>query len=176
MAAVVHMSSAVLADIRTHLLPSGSRMEQGGFGFCGFRESGQQQYFDLIEWLPLGPGDYVRQATDYLELADAARARVIKRAHDLKASLVEFHSHPGPYPAALSIADLIGLEEFVPHVRWRLKAKPYAALVFARSSFDGLAWIDSDNVPIQVAGIETGKQFVTATALTLQVHRGRIYG
>jgi hypothetical protein len=124
--------------------------------------------FECEYWQPLRAEDYEVQAGDYLELGDAARARLIKEAHDRKLCLVESHSHPGPYPAAFSYSDLAGLEEFVPHVRWRLRGRPYAALVFAASGFDGLAWADGGaGNPEQVTAIETETGQIAATGLTL---------
>lgn len=172
----VRMPSALYAEVRTHLFPPGSRVEQGGFMFCRFEESGASRCFHSVEWMPLQRSDFVQQGTDYLELTDAARAHIIKHAHDLSASLVEIHSHPGPYPAAFSPYDLTGLREFVPHVRWRLKGRPYGALVFARNDVDGLAWIGNDHAPVQVIGIALDSELVGTTGLTLKFHFGGNYG
>lgn len=172
----VRMSSAVYAEVRTHLFPAGSRVEQGGFMFCQFEETEAGRCFRAVEWMPLQCNDFEHQGTDYLELTDTARAHVIKHAHDLSASLVEIHSHPGPYPAAFSPYDLTGLREFVPHVRWRLKGCPYGALVFARNDVDGLAWIGNSHAPVQVMGIQLDSELVATTGLTLKFHFGGIYG
>ena len=43
--------------------------------------------------------------------------------------------------------NLEGLEEFVPHVRWRLGGRPYAALVFAPDGFDAMVWADESGAP-----------------------------
>ena len=64
--------------------------------------------FEVIDAAKLGPDEFESQLGDYLELADETRARLIKRAHDLQASLVEMHSHPAPFPAAFSPADRPG--------------------------------------------------------------------
>ena len=77
---------------------------------------------------------------DYFELTDEARIGLIKRAHVLQASLAEFHSHLSPWPAAFSLSDRMGLKETVPHMRWRLKRRPYLAVVVAPSGFDALVW------------------------------------
>src|SRR6266487_1407438 len=103
-----------------------------------------------------------------MELADETRAQVIKRAHDLGASMVEFHSHPYPWPARFSESDRVGLEEFVPHVWWRLKGRPYAAVVVAPSGFDGLVWMTSPDRPEQLDGIACGDRLLRPTGLTLR--------
>lgn len=85
-----------------------------------------------------------------IELTDAFRAGIIKEAHDRDAMIIEFHSHPFPVPAAFSPIDIAGLREFVPHVRWRLKGKPYAAIVVAPESFDALFWSDRKPEPLAI--------------------------
>lgn len=166
--AVIRIGVADLDRLRRHLLRT-PRCEQGAFLFCRHSVSGGGDHvFDCEDWSPLKRTDYEVQAGDYLELTDAARARLIKEAHDRGACLVESHSHPGPYPAAFSYSDLTGLEEFVPHVRWRLRGRPYAALVFAQSGFDGLAWTDgASTLPQQLVAIETENARLAATGLTL---------
>jgi len=172
MAVTLDIPLQVYRELRQHLLPDNSRLEQGGFLFARCStDSERNSDFHFIAWLPLQRVDYAAQYQDYLELSDAARARVIKRAHDLGASLVEFHSHRGSYPAAFSPSDMQGFEEFVPHVHWRLKGRPYAAVVVAPSGFDGLAWTGSPNAPVQLDRIDTGGKELHATALTLKRRR-----
>lgn len=168
MAISLGLPAAVYQAVRQHLLPAPSRLEQGGFLFARFNDDGANAAFTCMDWMPLNAEDYETQSQDYLELTDAARARVFKRAHDLDACLVELHSHPGPYPAAFSSSDMRGFEEFVPHVRWRLKGKPYAAVVVATSGFDALAWVDTTEAPVQLHAIESEAEIFRATGLTLK--------
>jgi hypothetical protein len=166
--AVLRIGAAELDRLRGHLLRT-PRCEQGAFLFCRHSGAGGADHvFTCEDWSALERSDFEVQAGDYLELTDAARARLIKQAHDRGLCLVETHSHPGPYPAAFSYSDLTGLGEFVPHVRWRLRGRPYAALVFAQSGFDGLAWIDgAGTVPQQLVAIETENARLAATGLSL---------
>jgi hypothetical protein len=165
---LVRLGAEPLTQLREHLLPANSRIEQGAFLFCRHTVSTTgDEVFDCVDWTALEPQDYEIQSGDYLELGDAARARLIKQAHDRQLCLVETHSHPGPYPAALSYSDLAGLDEFVPHVRWRLHGRPYAALVFAKTGFDGLAWTDGSGNPRQVDAIESERKRIASTKLTL---------
>jgi hypothetical protein len=76
----------------------------------------------------------------HLSLSDEERAAVIKWAHEREASLVEAHVHRSAYPAQFSPTDLSGLDAFVPHVWWRLRHRPYVALVFGDTTFDALVW------------------------------------
>lgn len=168
-AAKLAMTDRMLADIRHHLFGSGGPEEQGGFLLC--KGTVAFDTFEATVWLPLCRDDYVEQAEDYLELTDAARARVIKAAHDHGGCLVELHSHPSSRPACFSLADLAGLREFVPHVRWRLNGKPYLALVFGTTSFDGLAWVGGAKRAVAVGELITSTGPIAATGLT-----ARIYG
>jgi hypothetical protein len=92
----------------------------------------------------------------HLSLSDEERAAVIKWAHDNDASLVEAHVHRAWYPAEFSGSDWSGLDAFVPHVWWRLRHRPYIALVFAESTFDGLVWRRDPTTPETLAGLVVG--------------------
>ena len=54
--------------------------------------------------------------------------------------VAEFHSHPFNLPAEFSYADYCGLVETVPHMLWRLKRRPYVAVVIGPNDFDGIVW------------------------------------
>lgn len=79
------------------------------------------------------------QSGYHVELTDETRPELIKRAWREDACLIEVHSHLHG-PAQFSASDLTGFEEWVPHMRWRLQGRPYAALVFAPEDFDALIW------------------------------------
>lgn len=82
----------------------------------------------------------------HVALKDEARAKVIKWAWDRDLALLEAHVHLGARPPMFSPTDLDGLAEFVPHVWWRLRGRPYAAMVWSRGGFDALAWIHDPTV------------------------------
>lgn len=137
----IQIPEGVYDDMRQHLLPRRSRDEQAGFVYAKpSQPSGASLSFEYLKWEPLRRGDFDHQSAVHLELRDETKARVIKTAHDLQCSLIEFHSHLGPWPAQFSGSDVAGFEEFVPHVLWRLKGRPYAAVVVTASGIDGLAW------------------------------------
>lgn len=168
--ASVKLSDAVLAAVQQHLFGRGLDREQGGFLFCSSASDGHELVFSATEWVPFMPEDYVYHDIDYLEMRDEVRAGLIKRAHDAAAALVEVHSHPWPKPAFFSEADLAGLAEFVPHVRWRLKRRPYGALVFGTNSFDGIAWQEDDPCAIPLHTIDTSTKTQRATGLTHHIY------
>jgi len=124
------------------------------------------EIFEHVDWYPIPQDGFLVRSRYYFELTDEARARVIKRAHDLGASLVEFHSHAGSWPAAFSASDLFGFQEFVPHIWWRLKGKPYLAIVVTRTGFDGLAWLTDPQSPQHVDGIVVDGSVLIPTQLS----------
>jgi hypothetical protein len=74
-------------------------------------------------------------------------------------------------PAAFSPSDLFGLDEFVPHVRWRLKGIPYLAVVLGASDFDALVWRSRSPEPL--GSVRVGSRRLEPTGLTFQSLRQR---
>jgi hypothetical protein len=120
----------------------------------------------VIEWLPVLPDGFSSQTAYHLELTDEMKASVIKRAHDLGASLVEFHCHTGRWPAAFSPSDRSGFLEFVPHVLWRLKGRPYLAVVASHSGHDGLLWFKDVRSPSRLDGLLVDNCVLPSTGQT----------
>lgn len=177
MSGVIELTDAAWRELQNHLLPPNSHIEEGAFLLARHEfQPDNTIVFRHIETIMLGREHYVFQENDYLELTDEARAHLIKRAHDQNASLIEFHSHPGPYPACFSPADMHGFSEFVPHVLWRLKQRPYAAVVVAPSGFDGLMWAPPTSGPLALEGLSVGGKIHTTTGLTLNRMMRRTYG
>ena len=162
MNAILRMPDGLFTEILMHLLPPGSEREEAAFLFVRPVE-GENGVFDVIESQKLTAADFQCQFEDYLELADDTRARLIKRAHDLDASLVEMHSHPGPYPAGFSFADRRGLKDTVPNIWWRLKKRPYFAIVVAPTGFDALAWLTDPHIPLPLTAIQSGDELLRPT-------------
>lgn len=158
---------AVQAALWRHLLPDGKAAEQASFVFARQESGNGTEVFQYVEWRPVPPDGFESRSSSHFELTDATRAGVIKRAHDLGASLVEFHSHTGPWPAEFSGSDLAGFREFVPHIWWRLKGRPYLAVVVTHSGFDGFVWLAGPPAPVPLRGILVGKNLLTPTGLSL---------
>jgi hypothetical protein len=122
--------------------------------------------------------DIASQSKLHVELADDVRPRVIKTAWDTDRCLIEAHSHGDEGYAKFSPSDLRGFNEWVAHVRWRLRGRPYVALVKAGESWDALAWIDKET-PLRLDAIEVTRGDTTietvtptnATAATLAAER-----
>lgn len=140
---VLHLSREDFSAIRTHLLSGHTQEEQAVFAYAiTNKDSDKSLDLRIIEIDFITPEDFLHQSEMNIELKDTKRAQIIKRAHELSASIVEWHSHPMFWPAMFSVSDMTGLQEFVSHVMWRLKGRPYVAIVVTPYDFDALIWID----------------------------------
>jgi hypothetical protein len=118
--------------------------------------------------------DFEIQSAFHISLADNKRGELIRWAWETGGCLVEAHSHLGATPACFSASDLGGFADWVPHMWWRLRARPYGALVFANGSFDGLVWRRSPELPEQLEEllIDDGRALEpTRRTLRLTNHR-----
>jgi hypothetical protein len=161
MSAVIATTPEVFRPAREHLR---GRIEQVGFFLADYDE--EHRAFVMHEWRPMPPEAFEFQSAYHVTLRDEVRPEVIRWAWDAGASLVEVHSHGDEGVASFSPSDVWGLQEWVPHVRWRLGGRPYAAIVTAGDTFDALAWVEPD-APEQVVRLEVDDDVSLATALTL---------
>jgi hypothetical protein len=162
----LELERALWCALELHLLPAGPQAEEAAFLFVkpAGDDSSRETVLRPVDHELVAPEGFDLRSLHAIELSAATRARVIKRAHDLSASLVEFHSHPFPYKAEFSGSDRAGLKELVPHVRWRLKGRPYVAIVVAPKSFDALVWTGPDPaLPRTLAGIRLGEDVLNPT-------------
>jgi hypothetical protein len=144
------MPAPTYAELVAHL--SSSEMEQVAFLFTEPPALGQTIRVSEIHRVPPDGFDY--QSDYHVALTDEMRGRMIKRAHDLEGCLVEVHSHGEGPPVWFSASDLRGFAEWVPHVRWRLRRRPYVALVFAGEAFDALVWEGEDQAPTPLVSLQ----------------------
>lgn len=161
----LELERGLWSALELHLLPAEAEAEEAAFLFARPVAAGVgETVLTVVDHELVAPEHFEFQSLHHIELSQATRARVIKRAHDLSATLVELHSHPFPYPAEFSGSDRAGLEELVPHVRWRLKGRPYVAVVVAPGSLDALVWTDTGAaLPRTLAGVRAGDQLLTPT-------------
>ncbi len=164
---VLKISGALHDELVAHLLPHGSFIEQAVFVFLREQRVSDHVVFEAAEAVKLHGSDFAVQESDYLELADRTRARLIKKAHDTQTCLLEMHSHPGPWPAGFSPSDRMGLRETVPHMWWRLKRRPYLAIVIAASGFDALVWMDNPKTPLALDALIAGDRVLKPTNYSL---------
>lgn len=164
---IINMSAVMYDGLMAHLLPPNACYEEAAFLFAeSFHDHGDSLSFQVVDWNPIPPDGFAHRSSYYLELKDDTRASLIKRAHDLNACLVECHSHPCFSPQ-FSWSDCLGLEEFVPHVRWRLRDRPYAAVVVAANGFDSLVWHGTGARPDDFAAIGVDGHYMNPTGYTL---------
>ncbi len=164
---LIDLPSGFKEALWAHLLPKKFISEEAAFVFVQKRDEGTNEYvLRALDWYPVPPSGFSSRSSVHLELTDETRGIVIKRAHDLGASLVEFHSHSGPWSVAFSISDLSGFEEFVPHVWWRLRGRPYAAVVVGQSGFDGLIWLQDPQEALHLDGIRVEGKLLKANKLS----------
>lgn len=148
---------------RSHLA---KRPEQVGFFLADWNEA--QRCLSVRMWHPLAAKDLEFRTDFHVSLKDHVRPRIIKWAWDNNGCLIEAHSHGQDGSATFSPSDLHGFEDWVPHVRWRLKRRPYAAIVTAGDDFDGLVWIGPPGVCEQLETLDViGGESLSATRTTL---------
>jgi hypothetical protein len=165
----IAISSALYVAVTNHLI---GEAEQVGFFHTSYDAEGHR--FILEDWLPMSPDQFDVQNDYHVTLHDHVRPTLIKSAWDSGHSLGEVHSHVGEWPAEFSWSDIMGLSEWVPHVRWRLRGRPYFAVVVGGNTFDALAWIDSSTQPVQVNGILVDDQPpLLATGRTISKWNGK---
>ncbi len=129
--------------------------------------SAPDRSFCVRDWQPIDDGTEGAGDDLHVSLSDETRLSIIRWATSQEASLIEAHSHGRRGPAVFSPYDLSGLAEWVPHVRWRLRRRPYAAIVTTVADFDALAWVEDPQVPCQVEGIAESV-FHPATGRTIR--------
>ena len=105
---------------------------------------------------PVASAAFDLQTPWHISLSDKELAIAIKWAHDHDATLIEAHVHRDGDPAEFSPSDWLGLDSFVPHVWWRLRHRPYVALVFGETTFDGLVWRSGPTTPEPLEALRMG--------------------
>ena len=156
-----------LKKIRRHLFTD-HEVERAIFLFARNRIVGDDLILEVIDSIFLDRQDFQIQSAYHIELKDQLRSRVIKKAHDLDASLIEIHSHIDQESARFSPTDWLGFKEFVPHVLWRLKNKPYCAVVFTQSSVDAVIWGDDFQNPCKLDKLVGGTEQLLPTNNSLE--------
>ncbi len=149
------------ARLRTHLTPDGE-VEEVAFLLTEPYEGDETLRVASIQLIE--DENFRFQSGYHVELADNVRPALIKRAWEEEACVIEAHSHLRG-PAGFSWSDMAGFDEWVPHMRWRLRGRPYAALVFAPDDFDALVW-NGDASPDHVEALVIGDAALRPTGRT----------
>lgn len=157
----------VYRDIYSYLFSRRPRYEKVAFIFARISKTSEYVNFQFKSWYPVKSREYEYKSRGYVELKDEMRPKIIKMAFDIDAAIVELHSHIYSESASFSPSDFQGFKEFIPHVWWRLNKKPYAAIVFSKSDFDALVWINNPKEYQQLTKIVVGGQYLYPNGLTL---------
>jgi hypothetical protein len=163
----IELPAGLWERLKAHLLPKNAREEQAAFLFAAASVPADELRLRAIGSYMLTPSDFDAQHTDYLEITDECKSRLIQHAHQHQLSLVELHSHPGPWRAAFSPYDLRGLDDTVPHMLWRLKGRPYAAIVVAHTGFDAMVWTGKGEPACALTALVADGRRLLPTNLTL---------
>jgi len=125
--------------IRDHLFQS--ELEQAAFLFASTEVDAGGIRFHVQDCYLVPSAGWDVQMDVYLEMSDEERAKILKMARDRNAAIIDCHSHPHSQEEVwFSPSDLAGITEFGQYVKWKLKGRPFAALVFAEASIDGVVW------------------------------------
>jgi hypothetical protein len=150
-------------DYMTTLRRALAKPEEVVFAFATFEDG----VFEVVGLEIMMGVDVESQSAMHVTLADEVRPRLIKTAWDSGHCLIETHSHGPRGYAEFSLSDLLGFDEWVTHVRWRLRGRPYMALVVAGETWDALAWTDGpEPVTVQAIEITKGEQVIETIAPT----------
>jgi hypothetical protein len=154
-AAFLDLQPGLRARLWAHLLQN--EIEQVVIVYAAVEAEGDDLVFRAKDVYFATPEDFEIHSESHIELTDEACARTIKTAWDTGTTPVEFHSHPGDagdwWPAMFSASDMYGFSEYVPHCRWRLRGRPYLAVVVSPNGFDALVWAGNENQPAALAAI-----------------------
>jgi len=163
----ISSSTELYATVTDHLR---SRPEQVAFLIARALDQSSGGSLEVTDHLLLNPSDLVNDEW-CVALSEKDQQQVLDWAFLRDGWLIEAHSHIGWLgdPACMSATDIAGLHSWVPHVRWRLQRRGYAALVFGNCTFDGLGWTGPlRGQPEQVANWITPARINTATQRSLR--------
>lgn len=155
----ITVESGLWEAARQHL---DEHAEQVGFFLADW--SPEERRFRIRAWRPIHDGAAEENGQLHVSLPDEMRSAIIQWAWADDACLIEAHSHGRWSPAAFSAYDLRNLEEWVPHLWWRLRGRPYAAIVTSARELDALAWINGPSEVEQVDGVAAGAYFPSTRA------------
>ncbi|MEX2381222.1 MAG: hypothetical protein WD490_02470 [Opitutales bacterium] len=162
----LYIADAAYRELVAHLFEGDD--EQVAFLFAEYNENGPDHGFHFRQAYLVPPSAFDFQSSYHIALADEAWAQIIKTAWDTGTCPIEVHSHRGTeFPPAFSGSDFFGFKKTVPHVRWRLRGRPYAALVFTPDGYDGLVWKGADNEATAVGSIVLDDQILRPSGLSI---------
>ena len=142
------MEISILIDKKTYNLLKAhlfkSKKEEAAFLFAKYFTNKTDIIISVknIHFIKDNCWDY--QSGSYLELNEKEKIKIMRIARKYDYDLIECHSHLSQI-AEFSNSDLIGLNEFVKYVWWKLPNKLYGAFVWTKADLKGLFWFPKNN-------------------------------
>ncbi|MBU1726808.1 MAG: hypothetical protein KJ880_04180 [Candidatus Omnitrophica bacterium] len=137
--------------IRSHLFKG--HKEQGCFLFTDTHLGSGIINLYVKEVHCIKADNWSHQSDYHLELDDEEKVKVMLMAKKTGYDLIECHSHRFSGPAHFSHTDLVGLDEFVKYVWWKLPGRIYGAFVWTDDDLLGQVWLPKKHAPITVREI-----------------------
>jgi hypothetical protein len=175
-ASALHLefAAAELRELIARLLPDDDGPEGAAFLFARRQAAARDpDAYRVIQMAYVDSCDLATEDFGLLQLHEGVLDRLIREAHRLGAALVEAHSHPFDHSSRICFSpiDRRGLETLAPHVVWRLRGRPYIALVFGRRAFDGLYWSERRASPTGPVSLHTECEAHRPTGLSFEQWR-----
>ncbi len=135
----IEIPNSTLKVLRGHLFQN--ELEQGAFLFALARSEAAGVQLVVKDYYLVPPSGWDEQMDVYLQMRDAERAKIMKMARDRGACTVDCHSHPhADADVWFSPSDIHGITDFAQYAKWKLSARPFAAMVWGRRSVDAVVW------------------------------------
>ncbi len=148
----VLLSQTQYKKLKRHLFNDDS--EQGAFLFARRKQKRDMLDF-VIDEIYFVPTDRWRfRNAGYLELEEKEKVKIMLKAREIGADVLECHSHVSSTKASFSFFDLEEMQKFIQYVWWKLPEKIYGALVWSRKDVNGVIWLPKQYEPITIESVE----------------------
>jgi hypothetical protein len=135
----ITIPASIYDAIRLHLFQN--EIEQAVFLFAQPEALAGRLTLVVEDFYPVPPRGWEIQMEVYLQMRDSERAKIMKLARDKGFATIDCHSHPRSGDDVwFSPSDIAGITEFSQYARWKLDAKPFAAIVWGERSLDAVLW------------------------------------
>jgi hypothetical protein len=175
MSSNIIIPSGIAEALRRHFFQN--ELEQGAFLFAeAKREDGELNLVAADYYLVPASG-WEAQVEFYLQMKDSERAKIMKLAREKNLCAIDCHSHPRACDDVwFSPSDVAGITEFAQYAKWKLRGKPFAAMVWGEQSVDAVLWqVEFSHAErvAQVKIIGNAEQTLTPTGSWFRAPKGK---
>ena len=167
--------SGIAEMLRHHFFQN--ELEQGAFLFAEPKRADGEFSLVVTDHYLVPSSCWEVQAEIYLQMKDAERAKIMKMARDKNLCTIDCHSHPHASDDVwFSPSDVAGITEFAQYAKWKLGAKPFAAMVWGERSVDAVLWQEAFLEAQRVAEIKIigdSNQTLTPSGSWFRVPKGK---